>query len=462
MSVSTPISTSAGAVTEAPVAPLAASNNQTKAAQRERALQRLVTAYITTGLLFMLLPGTFLGVWNLFSTSAEHSSSLVSAAWIQAHGHAQIFGWIGTFIIGIGFYSLSKMGAMPSFAVPWGWTAWVLWTTGVAMRWVAGVETWHWRRLVPLSAELELAGFLIFFITLSRPKRAVASIAPILSQAPKTHRQPWLLVVLGATFGFLASLVWNLVLALQMAHTAAQPAIPHAPDQKLLLLLVWAFLVPTVWGFNARWLPVFAGISQPNARLLLGGYLTSVAGILVWLAGWPTVGTALLTLASLAVLNGLHILDRPKAKAKVLGVHRSFPTFVRLPYAWLLLGCALTMWALRSDLHGGIWGASRHAITVGFLAMMVFAIGPRILPAFCGNRVLFSPRLMFAALALLNVGCFLRVGAEILAYEGYWAHAWHCLPVSAVIELTAVALFALNMLLTLLSTPPHIKTLANA
>ena len=77
---------------------------------REAQLQRLVSVYVVTGLLFMLLPGTFLGVWNLISISNRHALAALSAAWLQAHGHAQIFGWIGTFVIGIGYYSLSKMG----------------------------------------------------------------------------------------------------------------------------------------------------------------------------------------------------------------------------------------------------------------------------------------------------------------------------------------------------------------
>ena len=73
-------------------------------AARETTLSRLLMLYISTGLLFMLLPGTFLGVWNLLAISSHHATDSVSAAWIQAHGHAQIFGWIGTFILGIGFY----------------------------------------------------------------------------------------------------------------------------------------------------------------------------------------------------------------------------------------------------------------------------------------------------------------------------------------------------------------------
>ena len=78
------------------------------------------------------------------------------------------------------------------------------------------------------------------------------------------------------------------------------------------------------------------------------------------------------------------------------------------------------------------------------------------LPPFCGARVLFSKNLMFASLALLNLGCALRVGSEIPAYEGYLHQAWSVLPISAVVELTAVALFAANLVLTFLRPPAHL------
>ncbi len=77
--------------------------------KRERALSRLLMAYIGAGLVFMLLPGTFLGVWNLISISSQKAAQAISPSWIQAHGHAQVFGWIGSFILGIGFYSIPKL-----------------------------------------------------------------------------------------------------------------------------------------------------------------------------------------------------------------------------------------------------------------------------------------------------------------------------------------------------------------
>ena len=76
--------------------------------KREEALSRILMAFVTTGLLFMVFPGTFLGVWNLLQISGKESVASISPAWLQAHGHAQVFGWVGSFILGIGFYSIPK------------------------------------------------------------------------------------------------------------------------------------------------------------------------------------------------------------------------------------------------------------------------------------------------------------------------------------------------------------------
>jgi uncharacterized protein involved in response to NO len=63
---------------------------------------------------------------------------------------------------------------------------------------------------------------------------------------------------------------------------------------------------------------------------------------------------------------------------------------------------------------------------------------------------------MFAALILLNIGCLLRVACEIPAYEHNLALAWKILPLSAMVELAAVALFATNMIATFLRPPAHL------
>jgi hypothetical protein len=93
-------------------------------------------------------------------------------------------------------------------------------------------------------------------------------------------------------------------------------------------------------------------------------------------------------------------------------VHSSFPIFVRVAYFWLFIAAILGIWAAMVINVPGIWGASRHALTVGFLSTMVFAIGQRVVPAFSGMRLLFSTKAMFMALFLLSVGCLMRVSSE--------------------------------------------------
>jgi hypothetical protein len=93
-------------------------------------------------------------------------------------------------------------------------------------------------------------------------------------------------------------------------------------------------------------------------------------------------------------------------------------------------------------------------MTVGFIALLIFSIGPRILPSFLNGRELASPRLMAASLWLLTLGCTLRVSTESVAYSAVGGTAWKLLPVSAFIELSAVLLFALNLALTLAGPVP--------
>jgi hypothetical protein len=146
------------------------------------------------------------------------------------------------------------------------------------------------------------------------------------------------------------------------------------------------------------------------------------------------------------VVLAIRFFEPTAQAAKTINVHGSFPLFIRLAYGWLLIVAALIIWASLAGEAPGIWGASRHALTVGFIAAMIFSVGQRILPSFCGMLV------------LLMTGCTLRVASEILAYQDYAAWAWNVLPVSALIELAAVTLFAVNLTVTFVRPPIVVTT----
>jgi len=415
-------------------------------AARETARARLLTLYISTGLFFMLLPGTFLGVWNLMAISSHRAADSVSPSWIQAHGHAQIFGWIGTFILGIGFYSIPKLRNL-KFSVWLQVIAWGLWTSGVALRWLANIYLWHWRILLPLSAALEFAAFLIFFRTVSghRPQESV-----------KGRLDQWIFVVIAGAMGLLLALGLNLGVSIHLALKGISPAIGADFDQSFLVLQAWGFLVPFVWGFSSKWLPIFLGLGPVRGRVLWLAVALNSLGVLGSFLHMPRLASLLLLVGAGAAIDALNLFRSPVRPAKVKGVHQSFPSFVRAAYAWALVAASLGIWAAATTEGHGIGGASRHALTVGFLALMVFAIGQRVLPAFAGARPLFSTRLMFASMFLLVVGCTIRVSAEVLAYQGFMPSAWAWLPISAVTEMGAVTAFAGNLFLTFVIEPRQV------
>jgi uncharacterized protein involved in response to NO len=413
---------------------------------REEALSRVLIAFVCTGLFFMLFPGTFLGVWNLLQISGRESIASISPAWLQAHGHAQVFGWVGSFILGIGLYSIPKLrdGAKTSFVAAW--VCWTMWTVGAATRWAANVYLWQWRTLLPFSAALELAAFVIFFRAVSGDR----------TEGSREQRfTPWILVVISASVGLFSVLVANLAGCIYISVRGTAPAFPHVFDQRFLVLVTWGFLVPFVWGFSAKWMSIFLGLQPTRTDWLLSAVAINLLGIVFALCGYFSVGSLLFAVGASFAVAALRMFQPAVNEPKTRGIHSSFPFFIRMAYLWLLVAAGLGAAASRWDTSGGIWGASRHALTVGFVSVMIVSVGQRILPAFAGMRALWSTRLMFLALVLLTVGCALRVSAEVLAYQGHANWAWGVLPPSAMLELTALTLFAVNMFGTFVLQPAH-------
>jgi uncharacterized protein involved in response to NO len=412
---------------------------------RDRALAKLLMAFVSTGLLFMLFPGTFCGVWNLLQISGRANVAAIAPAWIQAHGHAQVFGWVGSFIMGIGLFSIPQLRAGAT-AFGRAWACWAMWTAGVALRWATNVYRWEWRVMLPVSAVLELAAFLVFFRAVSQHQSA---------ESGQEQLKPWLWVVISASTGFLLVLVLNLAGCFYVALRGATPAFPHVFDQRYLAVMAWGFLVPFVWGFSAKWMEVFLGLKPVRPRILLLAVLVNLTGIALALAGWVSVGVWFFLGASVLAIAALRMFEAVVHEPKTRGVHRSFPFFIRLAYVWLLVAAGLGTVAVRWDHSGGIWGASRHALTVGFISVVIVSVGQRILPAFAGMRQLWKPRLMLTALLLLTIGCTLRVSSEVLAYQEYVHRAWLVLPLSALLELAGLSSFAINLAATFVLQPSH-------
>ena len=410
----------------------------------ERRKSLMFRMWIATGIFFMVLPGTILGFTNLLLISVHHGLNGLSQAWIQAHGHSQVFGWIGSFVLGIGFYSQpqtrANRGRLPM-------VCWGLWAAGLTLHWLGGAYLWQWRVTLPVSGAAEFFSVLLFLYAASQhklPEHAEAASA----QRSKPRIEPWMQTVLVSNAGLLLAVAINFAISVQLALEGIAPAIPHSFDQRYLVLLGWGFLAPLVWGFSARWLPIFLGVKPVRGRLLQIAVALDIFGVVLGMAARALEATIVFAAAATLAAIAIRVFFVPERPAKTVGIHRSFPVFLRIAYAWSIAASLLGIWAAAADAHGGIWGGSRHALTVGFCAMMVMTVGPRILPHFAGVRNLWSRGLMFATLLLLLSGCTLRVSMEPLAYEGFAHFAWKLLPISGCLELGAVLLFALQLIMT--------------
>jgi uncharacterized protein involved in response to NO len=415
----------------------------------ERRAGRMLAAFVVTGLIFLALPGTLLGVLNLLSIAEHQASNAASTAWIQAHGHAQLFGWVGTFILGISLYVLPKFLGRPMVKFGLAWTVWGMWTVGVAWRWWIGVTAEHWRIGLGVSAVLELTAFLLsqyalWFVRKQSPAGAPQKKMPV-------DLASWL----GLT-GFLSlglALVLNLVISIGVIQNGQIPVFPPVPDRAFLLVALWGFAVPVAWSYSTRFVTIFLSLERPSQSATTW-LAVGVTAVVVFALSHQFLLADLLALAlTLAAAWTLRVF-RPSVRApKRIGVYPHYDAFVRLSYAWLIVGAILGVLADLLPNLTGLGGASRHAVTVGFLAILIFSIGPRILPSFLNGRELQSPRLMAATLWLVSLGCFLRVSSESIAYSTAGI-SWEVLPVSALLELSAVVIFVANMGMTILQPVP--------
>jgi hypothetical protein len=96
------------------------------------------------------------------------------------------------------------------------------------------------------------------------------------------------------------------------------------------------------------------------------------------------------------------------------------------------------------------FGAFRHALTVGFISLMIVGVSSKVAPVLAGV----SPARLSglgAAFWLINIGCAMRVGFQVLTDMFGWA--FPPAAASAPVELSGFALWAWDLLRTMRAEP---------
>ncbi len=413
---------------------------------REKKLIILLSAFLISGLFFMLFPGTLIGVLNLIQIAGKQSTDAAATQWIQAHGHAQLFGWIGTFILGIGFYSIPNLRRVCSKNFFEGWLCLALWAPAVLLRWYAVFTGIAWKTLLPLSAILEFSAVLYF---------VVLSFAGSRFRKSEKGMEAWSIMLIMGSIIWLVLMFINIFAVFEIQSLQA-PIMPLEFNRKFLYASVWGFVLPVVLGLSARWLPALLGLQNKKDFFLILAAFASPLSVLLYASNLNPIAEAILPVSVLSYIYGLRLFERSnllQEKKEKKALIAGFPVLVKTAYIWLFLSACLFLASAIFPAKLGCAGAARHAITVGFFSSMVFAIGPQMLPAFLGRTAVFNRKLVIISALILSSACLLRVCSEILAYDLGISAFWPLLSISAIAELLAMTIFAFNMVASLFEKP---------
>jgi uncharacterized protein involved in response to NO len=431
------------------------------AGSREFRSRPFVWASLAAG----LLPGFGGGVALVAGLLAGRPVSGWWPALVQAHGHAQLFGFAGLLIFGVGLHFLPRLRGAPLIAPHLVPLVLVLYGGGVLLR-VAGQIAGPlfdapglaptWPRTV-CAAALALSGPL----TLAGACLGIALLAGTGLSGPPLRTRPGVLQVLPLMAVSMAGLVLALVIdgagAVAAGATAltlvADPpvamatwAVPAAADTAAVQLAFLGWIVPVAVAFSARNYPLFVRTRLATATGLRGGLLLLVAGVALDLAGraasgLPGVQALAGVLEGAALIWFTMVVGALGPKVQLPG-RMSDPAEARLArltaspligaYVWLAVAGTLLVLVALAPLAGWLpppEDAPRHALGAGFVLLLIAGMALRLLPGFAGAR----PRVVRlgpaqTAIVAAHIAAVLRVLPPIvlwlLAAAGASAPPW--------------------------------------
>jgi hypothetical protein len=228
---------------------------------------------------------------------------------------------------------------------------------------------------------------------------------------------------------------------------------------------IHGFALLMIFGVSQRIFHHFYGLPKINERLSLIGLalinaavVGEIAGLLLmktagqaWAALWYG-SVLLLTVTSAVVVRSWHIFSHSDDADRSL-------KFLRAAYVWLFV--SLTMLALLPAYQYGLLtafapgseaarlgfshayhGATRHAITVGFISLMILGVAAKVVPTLNGVASSTLPRL-WLPFVLVNAGCTLRVVGQTLT--DFSPRAFAFAGMSGLLEVSGLAIWGIHL-----------------
>jgi hypothetical protein len=407
--------------------------------------------FFTSAIVLTLTFGATWGAWLLWRIGVEHSFTKVSLFEINAHGHAQIYGWMTLFIMGFAYQALPRFWQTqlkhPILAV----VTFIAMVFGVILSTVGMALHGNWAGALPatmLGDVLEIGSVALFSFQIISTYHATGR--PV---------KPYVAFIF-------AALAWlNISEWMNLAHGWLTMT---ATGEKQLLWYVATLQAPLRdFQVHGVGLTLILGMSLLNLPKLFGlpniscnrvwwslGLLTAAVALesglfLAYRLLNNHVFAALLMVPWIMLVIAVWIVVVPwKLWRQVPEPDRS-TKFIRTAYLWLaaslllLLLLPLYQKLVHIPFSHAYYGAIRHAITVGFISMSIMGYGSKVVPVLCGRdwRKLDS---LWVPFLLINAGCFVRVSTQILTdwNQSYFA----VIAISGLCEVTALTIWGLSLL----------------
>ena len=415
--------------------------------------------FFKAGILTILSVGAVWGAYLLLRIAYQRSFSAAGLHEVNAHGHAQIFGWVGLFVMGFAYQAFPRFKHTSLLHPRLAWLTLWLMLAGIVVRSIAEPLTSSWSRLGVAA----IAGSALECV-------AIGIFIWIIAQTFRASKRP----IASYDYYVYCSLGWFLIQAIyETAYLATTLA---APDREAVLSLVrtWqgamrevqihGFALLMILGVSQRIFPNFYGfpaVSRRTSLVSLALVNAAVVGEVVslvlmgrshiWAAAW--YGSVLLLIGALLVLvRSWHIFARSSEADRSL-------KFLRSAYIWLFVSLGMLVFlpvyqfgflsrfapdgaAAQVGFSHAYYGAVRHAITVGFISLMIMGVAAKVVPTLNGVDIrALSP--LWRPFILVNAGCALRVSAQVAT--DFTNLAYPFAGVSGLFEVTGLALWGVHL-----------------
>jgi hypothetical protein len=424
--------------------------------------QQPYRSFFTAAIAVVLTVGASWGVWILWQLASIGRFTGLPVNQVNAHGHAQLFGWVGLFVMGFAyqmFPAIWQRRLVAPRAVP---AVFGTMVAGVALRTIgiAGVGKDWAVPITVVGGVLEAGAIVTFLVQLWLTwRRSLARGEPYVRFVGTSL----VFLLIQMPFG-----LWHTLNTLTAPTREALVWYVATYQAVLRDLQVHGFALMMVLGVSMKVLPPFFGVSpvtRKRARvawaLILGGVIGEVALFLAYrLTGHHALAAALMLPWLMLALGTLSIVA-------VFRPWRPFPRwdrsakFVRAAYLWLtasmvmLLCLPIERALVHVPFSHAYYGSIRHAITVGFISQMIIGISARVVPDLRRTPVASLPALT-GTFMLVNAGCFLRVALQALT--DVHPVFFRLVGMSGVLELSALAFWGAHLVGLMWPRPVRVMT----